>query len=73
MSTIQNKAHPEKQEDEVFITNCFKKNHFMGIGWQSKRKGETAYDANGRILHEGFPVFVKRSELEAAGFEIQEA
>lgn len=64
-----NYNHPEEGENEVFVTNAWEDDYYH-IGWSTKRKGKQAYDIYGNPLKSGFPVFVKKSELEAAGFDI---
>lgn len=64
--------HPEAKEDEVWIGNMFRSD-FSRVGWNTRRLGETAYLTNGKQIpkSQGFgPVFVKRSEIEAAGVDI---
>ena len=66
--------HPEMQKDEVFITNSDKYD-CRHIGWKTKRYGKKAYDIYGKCISESgwkgsFPVFVKKSEMIAAGFRI---
>ena len=71
-----NKNHPERLSDEVFITNADDeinfpegKSSFQVIGWKTKRRGNVAYDINGKPLGsrwpESFPVFVKQKEIRA--------
>ncbi len=73
-------SHPERQEDEVFVTNTDDEPAFglpLGmngisgwdrIGWKTKRKGSIAYDIHGEPLGgrwpSGYPVFAKKSEIE---------
>lgn len=78
-----NKNHPERLDDEVFITNADNeinfpkgKSSYQVIGWKTKRRGNVAYDINGKPLEnrwpESFPVFVKQEEIrmEKDGDEI---
>jgi len=65
-------SHPERQPNEVFIANALDGTGEDGydlIRWATKRKGKTAYDVHGIPLGErlpqGFPVFVKQSEILA--------
>jgi hypothetical protein len=55
-------------DDEVFLTNACDEN-FHNIGWNTKRQGQLAYDPKGEPLgirwKGAFPVFVKKSEIEA--------
>lgn len=60
--------HPEQRPGEVFITNSDNTpNHFLKIGWKTKRRGEIAYDSYhtplGSKWSGAFPVFVKESEI----------
>lgn len=60
--------HPECQSDEVFVTNSDNEG-FYSIGWETKRKGEMAYDIYGNPISKigwprSFPVFVKKEELK---------
>lgn len=61
-----NKSHPERGDDEVFITNADSES-YSGVGWKTKRKGVTAYDLKGEPLgtrwHGSFPVFAKQDEI----------
>lgn len=68
-----NQNHPEQRENEVFLTNLNKEYFenllpeefryaYERIGYRSKRKGVTAYDVNGNILHGSYPVFVDKDE-----------
>ena len=43
--------------------------NFEMIGWRTKRLGNIGYDIYGNIYESGMPVFVQRSELEAAGID----
>ncbi len=59
------KKHPEQIPDEVFIGNSDENDFINNIGWKTKRRGEVAYDKNGKPLSKyTFPVFVKRWEIE---------
>lgn len=70
-----NKNHPERLDDEVFITNSddefdFEENRssYDAVGWKTKRRGEVAYDIYGKPLGQrwrgSFPVFAKIAEIE---------
>ena len=59
-------THPETRDGEVFFCNSDDQT-FQGIGYKTKRAGNTAYDIHGKIVPEIFPVFVQRQELETAG------
>ena len=75
-----NKNHPEREDDEVFITNADdeldlldfedKKSGYGHVGWKTKRKGTVAYDTKGLPLGNrwpgAFPVFVKQAEIKEA-------
>lgn len=61
-----NKSHPEKLEDEIFLTNATHSG-FENLRWRTKRLGVTAFDENGERVDPQFglfPVFVKRLEWE---------
>ena len=66
--------HPERLPDELFLGNFSNYGKGLGaeIGWISKRKGQRAYDMNGRnVTNQNLtPFFVKRKELEDNGIEI---
>lgn len=73
-----NKNHPEKGDDEAFLTNVgdrdpefrfFEEDDYLHIGWKTKRKGSVAYDVNGKEVYGMKPVFVQRSELEKGGID----
>lgn len=61
-----NKTHPERRDDEVFITNADNWT-WPKIGWQSKRQGKVAYSRDGKPLgalwRGAFPVFAKKDEI----------
>ncbi len=66
--------HPERLENEIFFTNCSLW-QFENIKFNSKRKGDIAYDGNGEKLNldDWFPVFIKVSELIATNKTLVEA
>ena len=60
------KDHPERKEDEVYITNTDGEDYHE-IGWKTKRPGLIAYDTSGNKFGEYpkvFPVFVKINEIK---------
>jgi hypothetical protein len=73
-----NYHHPELKNGEVFLCNvddpgdpgvhdpleCFT---IDLIGWKTKRGGDTAYTATGKVISGNRPVFVQRSEIIEAG------
>ncbi|USN95096.1 MAG: hypothetical protein H6791_01570 [Candidatus Nomurabacteria bacterium] len=70
-----NKNHPERLDDEVFITNATDKFDFEehrssydAVGWKTKRRGDVSYDIDGKPLGQrwpgSFPVFAKIAEIE---------
>jgi hypothetical protein len=71
-----NKNHPERLDDEVFITNADdefdfseeNKSSYDHVGWKTKRRGNIAFDINGKPLGQrwsgSFPVFAKIAEIE---------
>lgn len=69
-----NVNHPELRRGEVFVTNT-DADHYRFVGWETKRAGEVSYDIYGEPLDErwpnSFPVFAQRSEVEAAGLDIE--
>lgn len=68
--TQEDTKHPELKEGEVFLINS-NSNKYTLINWKTKRHGITAYNIRNEMLdHTYFPVFVQRSELEAAGIKI---
>ncbi|HTH93324.1 MAG TPA: hypothetical protein VL576_02520 [Candidatus Paceibacterota bacterium] len=72
--------HPEREDDEVFITNTSDEVDYIfsetgrsgydAIGWNTKRKGVIAYDIHGVALGgrwpNSFPVFVKQNEIASS-------
>lgn len=60
-----NKNHPEIREGEVFLINC-SEDDFRIMSWETKRRGQVAYDFQGSRsgLDKIYPVFIKREELE---------
>jgi len=67
---IEDRYHPEKRSDEIFLTNSTM-GDVHSIGWKTKRVGNYAYDIKGCEVRGLFPVFVSRKELECDGFFIQ--
>ena len=76
-----NLPHPEQSDDEVYLCNHFWRREWESgkqaplPGWKTVRLGDVAYDIYGAPLspiNRGQPVFVKRSELEEAGFAIED-
>lgn len=67
-------VHPELQNGEVFFTNSSAAGFEM-ILWDSKRKGEQAFDSEGNLLSEKdwFPVFIQTKELERSETTIRDA
>ena len=62
--------HPELRGGEVFLTNMTSEN-FHRIEWKTKRAGAQAYDIKNRPFKGLFPVFVQKSELDAAGVRLK--
>lgn len=60
-----NNTHPELQAGEVFSLNIDKDRdeHFDRLKYTAKRKGETAYDDEGKVLANKVPVFVSQEEV----------
>lgn len=81
-------SHPERQDDEVWITNTDNQRELIpldedmsgsgwdSIGWKSKRAGNIAYDNKGVPLggswRGAFPVFVKQEEIRKKDAKILE-
>lgn len=63
--------HPETQQGEVFFTNTDSES-FGTMNFQSKRKGNAAYDGEGRPTSSDnwFPVFVQQFELEKQNLDL---
>lgn len=61
-----NKNHPERTDDEVFLTNA-NNEVYAKIDWATKRAGNTAYSPEGSPLGNAwpgaFPVFAKQKEI----------
>ncbi len=55
--------HPEAKQFEVFITNS-DSSGYSNIGWKTKRRGEIAYDKNGKVMPGLFPVFADKTEVQ---------
>lgn len=76
--SIISKNHPELEDGEVFVENSNdiwdddRGNDYDNIKLATKRRGQCAYDADGRRLEKHFPVFAKREELERTGREFSE-
>jgi len=78
-----NLKHPEMQPDEIFLGNFERENEDYdeenmqesggrdleadNLGWQTMRKGMTAYDINGNKIMGMYPVFIKNEEWETRG------
>lgn len=58
-----NDTHPEMGEDEFFLTNS-DGTLYHHYGWKTKRKGNVAYDRDGKVRPGMFPVFVKKKEFD---------
>lgn len=56
------RLHPERKSEEVFLCNCDEKN-WPNIGWRTRRRGNAAYDDDGREIPGQFPVFVDFYEV----------
>ncbi len=56
--------HPEMEKGEIFFTNTNQKG-FESMGFKTKRRGVTTYNANGQLFkrEDWFPVFISREEL----------
>lgn len=73
-------VHPELLEGEVWLTNVFpmldgleRTDSFRAIRWRTKRRGNTAYDANGSPVPGAYPVFVMEAELaESSALDARE-
>ncbi len=62
--------HPEQRDDETFLGNYYR-GDTSKCGWRTKRVGVYAYCKDGtRSTSDSRPVFVQRSELEAAGIQL---
>lgn len=55
--------HPEIESGEMFLTNS-DIDGYENIHWETKRKGDVAYDINGNIIKGMFPVFISREEYK---------
>lgn len=56
--------HPEKHEDEIWITNCFGKEDLDRIYWETKRCGTLAYDCDNQLIPGAYPIFIKKVEWD---------
>lgn len=72
------KNHPELRTGEVFLTNASDnpgghpddpRSDWEVIGWQTKRRGNVAYNRKGKPIRDMFPIFVQRQELKKAGVD----
>ncbi len=61
-----NEQHPERKDDEIFLTNASLKDFNSLDLYETKRTGTVAYDIDGKPLGDrwpgSFPVFVKKDE-----------
>ena len=65
-----NFIHPELETGEIYLANT-DDGIFRLLSWETKRKGEVSYSICGEKLYDAtFPVFVQRSELYEAGFDL---
>jgi hypothetical protein len=74
-SPIKGWTHPEQREGEVYMYNTVDHVHYSR--WKTARIGQVAYAIGGRPLRpdsgpDSYPVFVQRSEIEAAGETIRD-
>ena len=60
-----NTTHLEIQEGERFLGNMDKEG-FRSTGWNTKRKGEVAFDIHGNVIKHSdlFPVFMQKEEYD---------
>jgi len=59
-----NESHPEKKEDEIFVTNL-KIGDEKSCYFETKRVGNVAYTKNGEKINSLYkPLFVRKSEYE---------
>lgn len=71
VSSAVNWQHPELQNGERFLGNYTAEDFNNKLRWQTKRRGQIAYDKYGnkeadQNLH---PIFVQESELQKAGWK----
>ena len=61
-----NTTHPELQEGEMFLSNM-NENGFRSTRWNTKRRGEVAFDVHRNVIKHSdlFPVFVQKEEYDA--------
>ena len=64
---LPDQNHPERREGEIFLGNVGE-DTFLTCVWQTKRRGNTAYDTDGKPLQHGllWPMFIRQSEWDAA-------
>lgn len=55
--------HPEQEDDEIFVGNIRNESDLKNYQWKTKRLGTQAYDCAEKPIG-GFPVFIKRSEVD---------
>jgi hypothetical protein len=58
-------THPEIKNGEIFFTNASRL-QFKLMRWKSKRRGNNAYDGDGKQLNykNWFPIFLAKAELD---------
>jgi hypothetical protein len=61
-------THPETLDGEVFMFNGTDED-FRDAAWRTQRLGQQAYDIWGNPIRNKRPVFVQRTEVEAAGVD----
>ena len=70
------KHHPEQQDDEIYMGNEYVESLSRSRGsitkWKTLRFGDTSYDRSGNVQTNHRPMFIKRSEVEAAIGESQD-
>ena len=55
-------TNPEMRVDEELLMVCRNQLEYDNVGWNSKRRGETAYSDSGVVIPDAFPVFILIAE-----------
>ena len=60
-----NTTHPEILGGEMFLSNM-NEERFRSTRWNTKRKGEVAFDVHGNVIkhYSLFPIFVQKEEYD---------
>ena len=65
--------HPECPDGYIYFENLTDSDFERGVGWKTKRKGNTAYNPKGEVIPDLRPCFVQISEIQMTADKWEEA